>query len=220
MSDDITTEDISNYLRLEKRISELEASSASHTEAMEILIQSNNTLNTKVKNNGSNLANEVFRLGNEIAESQQRYDQLSNWSVGIDLHIGELEKNHKNTYNLALEADANTNLLFKDIAELRDALQKSGVKWDFRLDEQGGFIDELRECLLIAAQRDNFLSDNDGLIIQELNELKEWSEEIQVPFNTYAFNDIRNIQEVLQDLGKKVYDYIGAKNFGSWNDFI
>ena len=32
-------------------------------------------------------------------------------------------------------------------------------------------IKELRECLEIAAQRDKFLSDNDGLIIQELKRL-------------------------------------------------
>ena len=28
------------------------------------------------------------------------------------------------------------------------------------------------------------------------------------------------LEGILQTLGKKVYDYIGAENFGSWNDFI
>ena len=29
-----------------------------------------------------------------------------------------------------------------------------------------------------------------------------------------------NIKEGLRELSKKMYDYIGAKNFGSWNDFL
>lgn len=37
------------------------------------------------------------------------------------------------------------------VRELEDSLQRSGVQWDFRLDEQGGVIDELKEELRMFA---------------------------------------------------------------------
>lgn len=39
-------------------------------------------------------------------------------------------------------------------------------------------------------------------------------------FKTLIGLKTNKTKEILQDLGKKVYDYIGAENFGSWNDFI
>ncbi len=53
----------------DRKISELEASSASHTENKD-----------------------------GLRKLEKAYDQLSNWSVGIDLHIGELEKRVEGIY--------------------------------------------------------------------------------------------------------------------------
>ena len=36
----------------------------------------------------------------------------------------------------------------------------------------------------------------------------------------FHHRQIDKLQATVKGLGKKVYDYIGAKNFGSWNEFI
>jgi len=53
----------------------------------------------------------------------------------VDEHMKEI---HTRSHNQAEKVK-------REIAELRDSLQRSGVKWDFELDEQMGFITELKE---------------------------------------------------------------------------
>ena len=56
------------------------------------------------------------------------------------------------------------------ISNLEDNLQKCGVKWDFRLDEQHGFIAELKRKLNNHITRIHHLN---TVIVEEINELKE-----------------------------------------------
>ena len=90
----------------EKRISELEASSASHTENKE-----------------------------GLRKLEMGYDQLSNWSVGIDLHIGELEKNCEVSFAKVEDhierilkvidiQTQSTEMLTEQIAELREQVDR------------------------------------------------------------------------------------------------
>lgn len=73
----------------------------------------------------------------KIKHLELLFDQLSNWSVGIDLHIGELEKKFEdnNTYNLALEADANTNRNDQRISELEASSASHTEKLDVLIDQ-------------------------------------------------------------------------------------
>jgi len=114
---------------------------------------------------------------NELQEWKKNFELKHDLYIGkvlaletskkIDLdyimRVNQLEKNDKTHQALHDKA-------FKEIAELGDKLQKCGVKWDFRLDELGGFITELRNRIQGYSVSDlNHYEVNKGQIM----ELKE-----------------------------------------------
>jgi len=84
----------------------------------------------------------------------EKYDEkkYKEWGYRVNHRLEELEKKFEdnNTYNLALEADANTNKNEKEIAELRDIVE--GNVSDIinlihpELDEVKEEIDHLKQC--------------------------------------------------------------------------
>ncbi len=141
------------------KLTELEASSASHTE-------------TK----------------NGLGKLEKAYDQLSNWSVGIDLHIGELEKKYdlillenvatttyinraekmvkvyQNAYENKREKDS---LLKKEIAELKDSRQSHTNMIGTQMDRLTDIKEVLREFFNEEKQNTScieFIAFLDGLL--------------------------------------------------------
>ena len=92
------------------------------------------------------LCNQVNALTERLDSLEKTYDQLSNWSVGIDLHVGEVEKKSENYINMASDMTKRYHELKLEIAELRDDmanLMKSTS--DVLLKE----INELKERLKV-----------------------------------------------------------------------
>lgn len=102
----------------------------------------------------------------------------------------------KTTLDAILKDNTQIRELAKEISELKDSLQKCGVKWDFRLDELGGFITELEQKI------ESIGRNNDDLIKykepEEPNENLIWLD----TFNEVVVQkeDLKDDYEVLQEL--------------------
>ena len=94
------------------------------------------------------------------------------------------------------------------ISNLEDNLQKCGVKWDFRLDEQHGFIDELKERF------ENHKHLLDGTMIPQFfkEDLRDFNDPCQPcreemecdKCNHYPFNNISKILIPYYDSGNRL----------------
>ena len=97
--------------------------------------------------------------------------------------------------------------------------------------DKGGLIEQILENIEKMKKTwdeniESFLKQVDDRFDTRDEEIAELKEQIKYcnvqdgEIATVLHLKTDNIIEVLRDLGKKVYNYIGAKNFGSWNDFI
>lgn len=122
----LMTEDEKLIHGIFQRISELEKKIETHfMEPIHIHADAIKLMN-KERNEQYNILKDLgFPMVNK-SEALERIEALEGW----------------NKQNVGV---ATYNLWKQEISELGDRLQKCGVKWDFRLDELNGFIEELKE---------------------------------------------------------------------------
>ena len=99
--------------------------------------------------------------------SDDKWEKMEDWEIKIHRRIEELERKQNN------------------IIPMIDQLDKGGL-----IEQMIKENAELKECLEIAAQRDKFLSDNDGLIIQEQKNIKEVLRELILLIEQVLCNEI------------------------------
>ena len=149
---------------LEKRISELEASNKDTNEAF------------------ADVSVKFIELEKRSASHTEK--KASKWDISNAERISGLEKWNKSNVGIA-----QYNIWKQEIAELR--LKVDNPEWldVLILDLIKPQIDELKECLEIAANRDKFLSDNDGLIIQELKQTQKVLQDLLAEIFIFTYPD-------------------------------
>jgi len=129
--------------------------------------------------------NAVDKVENQIAELRKNIHTIGMGHNHINLmvKVEALEKQREKFNWCGLRDDFQ-----REIAELGDKLQKCGVKWDFRLDEQWGFITELKK-----GKAEFIIS-----LTKEMEELKEQFDALHKSIAFEAKSHIK-IEEVLRE---------------------
>ena len=161
--------------------------------------------------------------GETIAWLNKRISELEKNQKGLQMLIGTIsivdwQKVLGGFQELEKKLDAmigsDSAWMANTMGEIAD-LSKAGVKWDFRLDEQGGFIDELREFTetLDGAQA-QIRVEQEG-VYKQLNELKE----ALTTTHLENFERILNINNVLRKLINTCDDE-GVFNCGQYEPLL
>lgn len=129
------------------------------------------------------------RYNEKIKHLELLYDQLSNWSVGIDLHIGELGKRIGHS--------------FESIAELREELVKFQTKYPYTTAfDNSRELNELKELTeRNRLQVDDLKDFRHHIAMPRIIVIEEVLRELMKALAKYIYGDLRlTINELLEKL--------------------
>lgn len=153
----------------------------------------------EIKGLKEDYAKEFSELKKQIAELREYVEAIDKSQADHYTNLNERFDNYKIINNQSITE------LKEQIAELGDKLQKCGVKWDFRLDEQWGFITEFKEEMKIfKGAVINYNHDYDRIrqVRELLRELMKSERRVHdIGDSDYTFNEhVKRIDELLEKL--------------------